>query len=71
MEGRVSYIDRLLSLVEELLTVAQRLEESCGDDSCRLVVAIVRDAAYKVRKEVRAREGSLRALESKKPPKGA
>ena len=69
MGRRISYRDHLLDLADQMIAVAQRMELACRDDSCRLLVAIVKDAAFTVRREVMVRGAALAALD-KKPPKG-
>ena len=46
-----SYLKKTLDLTDEMIKLADEAETECSDNGCAVVYGILRDSAYRVRKE--------------------
>ncbi len=67
MKGQIPNRERLLWLVDQMLSLADDMEAACEDDSCRVLAGIVRDAAFKIMREARSRGGHALGVVKKGP----
>ena len=55
-----TYLKKTLDLTDEMIKLADQAETACSDNGCAVVYGILRDSAYRVRKEAqRERENHL------------
>ena len=67
------YLKKTLDLTDEMIQLADQAEAACNDNGCAVVYGILRDSAYKVKKEAqRERQNHLTkaVMNPKSHPKG-
>lgn len=59
-------ISKALEIAKALMDTANKAEAASGDDGCRILFGVMRDCAYKIRKQAECEYEAHKAVEGRK-----